>query len=235
MKRDQISPICATTIPGYEVLPDLFFNKAAIRDFQRKQSCLAEIEGLWAELAQVYAMPPDSGEMQIELREHHKAYADHRIDVIEKAFFKNYTGGSPLKYVRNNNLNLALNIILPPRIELDEFLEAYRRAPKPKGITKVKRAKAIEKIEGKISKLEAEIDQLFPKIFRDRNRTDVRENFLKSWIDTQGKINAPAGPRGFCLTYSQPNEREAWKQLKIGDFIDRKNGKDPYDPRPDQP
>jgi len=90
-------------------------------------------------------------------------------------------------------------------------------SPDDAAVSKKDRTATLVHIEGRIEKVQAELDAIFPKSRRSDNRG--RDRFVRLWCKIQSQVDAPCSPYGTCLKYSSEVEKVAHVRLGIDTFI----------------
>jgi len=204
-------------------------------DFFRTEALRKELNELIAERNRIGTLPLPRSEQLENLREPYKAYQERRLQLFRE-WFSEWSGyGDRFKYVSDNTLRLRNRVFsVPPTIQWPEIEQIFRTLPELPEATGAKaKTKMLEKIETKITETESELSKVFPERYRGRNGEDSRARLVEAWRKVQSQCCEPCGPLGWALKYSFPPEREAWKKLKIADFVN-KQGMFPYDPKGDE-
>lgn len=99
-------------------------------------------------------------------------------------------------------------------------------------VSEKQREQALSDIEDHIVDLKIRLADISPAgyfiINGCRITADSRAEFVRHWQKIQSSCNAACGPQGKDLALSPPIEKEAYKRLGIGVYIDEKKNKGPH-------
>ncbi|VBB41796.1 hypothetical protein TRIP_B170098 [uncultured Desulfatiglans sp.] len=95
------------------------------------------------------------------------------------------------------------------------------------GETLAEREAELEAIEERLAEITTEINELSPDRYfligvGGKVIGDVRDDFVAHWRRLQRSCRTPAGPQGYALRLSQPEEADAYRALGIGKFVNER-------------
>jgi len=95
------------------------------------------------------------------------------------------------------------------------------------GETLAEREAELESIEERLAEITTEINELSPERYfviaaGGKVVGDVRDDFAAHWRRLQRSCRTPAGPQGYALRLSQPEEQEAYRALGIGAYVNQR-------------
>lgn len=160
-------------------------------------------------------------------------YQAKRKEIIQDVFGSVQAGDKNpffLSRCRSNFNGLSLQL----SIDWSEIESAIKAMPNNgRSLSLKDRKVTISHLNLRISKLEADLEEIFPKSSYYRRMgagPDARDALVEWWIKLQRQVDGPIGPTGFLLSLSNPKEQQAHKKLRISDFVNKDAKFRPHDP-----
>lgn len=201
-----------------------------IDDWKRTREILPEIERVKQEINRISQAPFVRAEALAILKSSYDELMARRRAIIS-GFLEGWTRVGPaFKYQRDASFIYKNQPhVLPPFISWQEVEQSFYALPEPADAMSAReKEKQTAKLRQRLQDLEAELERVFPARFHGQNDEDKRGVLVEHWRRTQMQANGPVGPEGMALKYSPEPEREAWKRLKLSEFVNEK-GLAPYD------
>ncbi len=214
----------------HDIFPEKLHDFEWIDGYFKTQALTAELEELTKERSRIATSPLPKADRMEGLKASFTAYQERRQAVLRE-FLSCYGGkGDAFRYFDNTMSVGTRNLRLPPALTFEEVQKAFKALPEAdETISQKEREKKLAKLAERIEVVEKEIATAFPERYRGPNHSDIRAEFVRYWIELSGQCNAPVTPEGWSLEqYGTEAERAAWKKLRLGDFINVKDGLDPY-------
>ena len=215
-----VTVLAKSSIPFYEFLNSYEWAD----DFIKCQSLKTQRENLRQRESQIKQLPCDPGDVLANLRQSWQAHADRQIETLKVFIKRNWENPDPLQRFVSECESPYAGIDFTQVPDLRFFESALKQVKTPdKTIKNKKRETSLDKIAAEIVELKVELATLSPSKFFMKSRggiiLDIRDAFVDFWVDLQGQVNAPCGPRGIVLEYCQSVEKEAWRKLNLDRYI----------------
>lgn len=201
-----------------------------ITNYQKTMSLKAEIFDLEKLQKKTRAASPTKQELLGIAKNWFQELQELRISKIQTAVITSGNKG------RNPFLNLAQQSKVNPlgySLTWPEIESAIKRIDDSKALKIKDREKTLNHIESRLSLLNQELLNLYPKSSRFRQTgakdSDIRSELLLVWTKVQRQVDAPCGPTGKILASSTIKEQEAYGLFKIDQFIDPTANFRPYE------
>ena len=199
-----------------------------VPDYQRTLALEAEIFDLRELRQKTRNAPVPKSELLKVARKWFQEIQDQRIKILQDAISSaGIKGKNPfLNLTQHGNLSSFavgtrnfFGFLSWPEVES----AIGRLSDDEKALSQRDRGKALDHIDKRLRGLEAELEEIYPKNSRFRRAGavggDLRGELISIWLRIQKQCNAPCGPTGEALKYSNPKEQGVYELLKIGQFL----------------
>ena len=212
----QLTIIAKSRVPFYEFLNSYIWVDA----YLKCQKLKTQLERLRSKESKISQMPCDTKDVLDNLS---KSWEDHKLRQLEmlKTFVVRNWDHPDLIHCFVSECEAPyseLKTIQVPDLELFE-IAVKQSKPRAETIRNRKREAALDKIAEELASLKVEIATVSPANFFMRSKhgvvLDIRETFVDFWENLQEQVDAPCGPRGLVLDFSEPAEQEAWRKLNL--------------------
>ena len=215
----QSHPILAqSSVPFYKALCDYGWVDSYLKS-QILKDKIREVEKAISELKNLRMHAQDFLEI---LHSSFDKYEKARLDWIKSYLSSSWGSPEALKFFASK----AEQKHIPTYVSWSEIDKIMEELSGYGEISEQSRLSKLEKLDQKLTGLQADLTRLSPQVYFMRNDAkivcDIREEFVGFWWDLQASLTAPAGPRGVELDASTPEEQNTWRLLGLKKAVDPK-------------
>jgi len=211
-----------------------------IHDMRKKNAILAELEDPETTRKNVKDLLPTKEEFFKLAKVNFEKYQDYRIEIIKKSLL-----ASSIERKKNNPFIRLLEtgklgsstfgqFQIQGCVSWPEVASAINRISEhPDSLSQKEKSKVLGHTEKRLKSLNDDLLAVCPKNSRFRQpgveKSDLRDEWVRVWIEVQSWCDGPVGPRGVHLKYSSEAEKKAHRELGIDVFINSDADCRPYE------